>query len=43
MLVDKIRTVNNPVFRLEPREAAYIILFIGVVAYLLGFLVGHGL
>jgi len=43
MLADKIRTVNNPAFRLEPRDAVYIVSFIGALAYILGFLVGRGI
>jgi hypothetical protein len=40
MHADKIRTADLPGFRLEPKEAVFLISFIGVAAYALGFLVG---
>ncbi len=40
MIADKIRTADLPAFRLEPRDAVLVVSLIGVVAYVLGFLVG---
>ncbi len=37
---EKIRTVNLPAFSLEPRDAVMLVSFIGVAAYVLGFVVG---
>ena len=40
MHAGKIRTANVPHFRLEPRDAVYMICFVGVAAYLVGFVIG---
>jgi len=40
MIADKIRTADLPAFRLETRDAVVVVSLIGVVAYVLGFLVG---
>ncbi len=40
MIADKIRTANVPQFRLEPRDAVVLVSFIGIAAYVVGFLVG---
>jgi len=40
MHADKIRTANIPAFRLEPRDAVMLVGFIGIAAYLVGFVVG---
>jgi len=40
MLADKIRSINVPGFRLEPRDAVILISLIGIAGYFLGFFVG---
>jgi hypothetical protein len=40
MHAEKIRTVNLPMFRLEARDAMLVMAFIGIAAYVLGFLIG---
>ncbi|HYM39086.1 MAG TPA: hypothetical protein VEY12_02925 [Thermoplasmata archaeon] len=40
MHVEKIRTAYMPSFRLEPREVLILMSFVGVAAYLLGFIIG---
>jgi hypothetical protein len=40
MHAEKIRTAYMPSFRLEPREAIIVMGFVGVAAYLLGFIMG---
>ena len=40
MHAEKIRTANLPAFRLEPKDALVMVSFIGVAAYVLGFVVG---
>jgi len=42
MHAEKIRSANLPAFQLDPRSAVVIIGFIGVLAYIVGFLVGLG-
>ncbi len=39
MHVEKIRTAYIPDFRLEPREVFVLMSFVGVIAYLLGYIV----
>ncbi len=40
MHADKIRTAYMPSFRLDPREVIILMSFVGVAAYLLGFIIG---
>jgi hypothetical protein len=40
MHVEKVRTANLPGFRLNPGDALILMSFIGITAYLLGFLLG---
>jgi len=40
MHAGKIRTVNIPTFQLSPRETVILASFLGLAAYILGFLVG---
>ncbi len=40
MQAEKIRTAYMPSFRLEPREVMILMSFVGVAAYLLGFIIG---
>lgn len=40
MHAEKIRTAYMPSFHLEPREVLVLMSFVGVAAYLLGFIVG---
>ena len=40
MHADKIRTTNLPAFRLEPKDALILISFVGITAYVIGFVVG---
>jgi hypothetical protein len=42
MHAEKIRTANIPAFRLEPKDAVIVVSVIGIAAYILGFIVGHG-
>ncbi len=37
---EKIRTAYMPSFRLDPREVMILMSFVGVAAYLLGFIIG---
>ncbi len=40
MLADKIRSVNVPRYRLEPRDAVILLSLIGIAGYFVGFIVG---
>jgi hypothetical protein len=40
MHAEKVRTANLPGFRLNPGDALILMSFIGIMAYLLGFLLG---
>lgn len=40
MHAEKIRTADLPAFRLEPRDAAVVMGFVGFAAYILGFFLG---
>ncbi len=40
MHAEKIRTAYMPSFRLDPREVMILMGFVGVAAYLLGFIIG---
>ena len=40
MHAEKIRTVDLPSFRLEPRDAVIVVSLIGIAAYVIGFIVG---
>ncbi len=40
MHAEKIRTAYMPSFRMEPREILILMSFVGVAAYLLGFIIG---
>ncbi len=40
MHAEKIRTAYMPSFRMEPREIMILMSFVGVAAYLLGFIIG---
>ena len=40
MHAEKIRTAYMPSFRLDPREVMILMSFVGVAAYLLGFVIG---
>ncbi len=40
MHAEKIRTAYMPAFRLDPREVIILMSFVGVAAYLLGFVLG---
>ncbi len=40
MHAEKIRSAYMPSFRMEPREILILMSFVGVAAYLLGFIIG---
>ena len=40
MHAEKVRTANLPIFSLEPKDALFMISFVGVAAYVLGFFFG---
>ena len=40
MHAEKIRTAYMPSYRLDPREVLIVMSFVGVAAYLLGFVIG---